>query len=191
MGKRGPNMPAISRLLGNAKQGLGEIHPIVSAVQFAHLTATTGGATMNAHTRQFTGIGDEGYGVGGMRADRPIREYGERTASGKVARSNRQRIPGRNVDALPGSVTKDGSDMSLETVLNQRRRVARMTKGNPDANVGSWSHGTGKVGIDASEVEPSLELAKAKGIRRHEDAIFDYKNGVDIELPTSRKQKKV
>lgn len=166
-------------------------HPIVSAAQFAHLTRTTGGATMNAHTNAFTTIGSSGYGVGGMRADKPLASYGETNRKGMPYRSKSSsaRIPTRSVGGLgKASPSDEGTDVNLGDVLAQKSRIRRMTTSNPQANVGSWSTSDGRVDVDASEVERDLPTAMAKGTRRHEAAIFDFKTGNDIDLPTPRKR---
>lgn len=150
-------------------------HPIVSAVQFGALTRDTGGATMNVHTGAFTGIGSPGYGVGGMRADKPLRAYSEPAASGKRPSAGASRIPTRSVAA-------PGGDLDPATVLSQRNRIRRMTTGQPAANLGSWHTGDGRADIDASEVEHDRATAVTKGTRRREKAIFDYKAGKDINL---------
>ena len=150
-------------------QVTGRDGPVVSAIQFANLTRETGGATMNAHTMDFTKIGDPGYAVGGMRS----------STSHRQIRTFDAAAPNRN--------------LGLDTVLRQTGRIRRMTPGQPTANVGSWvttKGPRGRADIDASEIEPNLAVAKAKGVRRGEDAIFDMKTGSDIELPTSRKRKR-
>lgn len=151
-------------------QVTGRDGPVVSAIQFANLTRETGGATMNAHTGQFTQIGSTGYGVGGLRSSSSHRRIATYSAP----------APNRN--------------LGLDTVLQQTGRIRRMTRGQEStANIGSWVIGGGPQGradIDASEVEQHLPTAVAKGVRRSEDAIFDFGTGKDITLPTTRNRKR-
>lgn len=149
-------MNLLAKALANA-----EPHPIVSAVQFAHLTRTTGGATMNARTGEFTEIGTpNAYAIA-----RPRSEVSHR------------RPRTMEVDSI------GGGDVDLSHVLQERSRVRRLYPNRSDVNVGSWhNEDTGKIEFDPSEVHRgvSLDEATAEGRKRHELAVFDFKNGQSV-----------
>ena len=146
------------------------IHPVVSAVQFAHLSRTTGGASMEAGSGRVLHVGkDTGYSVG----------------QGKDKRTG-QRVPTQNEPLLEGT-----SDMRLDTILAARRRIAKT--GDSSRLAGSFDarlsdEPRNEMDIDAADHFPASKgkQAKAAGVQRGEDAIFDLHKGDNISTMKKR-----
>lgn len=125
-------------------------HPIVSAVQFAHLTRTEGGATMNVHTNKIAEPGDSVYFVGGER-DR----HGER-------------IP-----------TAYEGDLSPADVIRHKNRLKAAAGNNPVMNLGSWQE-AGKTEVDASGGYADLATAMDHMRARNEKALWNMKSMEEV-----------
>lgn len=139
----------ISAIEADARKGGEQFHPLLSAVAFAHLTETQGGATMDANTGEALDASDpsqDTYVVGG-----------EPDTKGKPIRT----IKARKSDLL----TK---------ISKARKNVVEKTGGRENATLGSWTV-KGVTDLDASGKEPDLEKAMQKMDERKEKAIFSSK----------------
>ena len=146
-------------------------NPVLSAMQFAHLTNTEGGASMNVHTNALAEPGDQVHFVGaepdrnGNRIPTHVHGKTEIDASGGYEHLSEatEHMKARNEKALwsMGTMTEvsnpnyvdeqgqrdrvsvsDRSDLSPQDVLNHMRRV-RSAGGpqNTAMSLGSWREG--------------------------------------------------
>ena len=143
-------------------------NPILSAMQFAYLTNTEGGASMNVHTNKVAEPGDSTYFVGGeknIHGERIPTEYHGRTeldASGGYGRLETAvgHMKARNEKALwnmkdmeevrnpdyvddgrPSASEPDrsgSSDLSPLDVIRHKARLIRDGGRNPAMTLGSW-----------------------------------------------------
>lgn len=161
MGKSRMN-PGVTRAMESVRTGAGEIHPVVSAVQFSAATRS-GGSTMIARTGEVLPVG---------RANSKRAAY----AVGGAKDKSGQRIPTVNEPLRGGE-----ADLPIDKVLQHRRRVQR-SSASPDIAVGSWDarlsdNPRQEVDIDASEVVEGRRQAKRMGVRRGEDAVYALHRG--------------
>lgn len=161
MGNSGMN-PGVSRAMQTVRENTGEIHPVVSAVQFAAATRN-GGSTMIARTGEVLPVGKANssraaYAVGGAKD-----KSGQRIKT--------------EVEPLRGGE----ADIPLDTVLHHRRRIQRLSS-SPDIALGSWDarlsdKPRSEIDIDATEVVEGRRQAKRLGKRRGEDAVYALHRG--------------
>jgi hypothetical protein len=163
-----PSLPSASELSDYS----GPEHPLVSAMQFGELLRNTGGATMNVHTNKVYEAGkSEGYSVGGSDDERS----GDRVET--------KRLPFVRTEGQRKKV----ADMSPASVLSERDRIRATGRQDAGRNVGAWNAEQSdykprrQVDIDASDILTDRSAAVALGAKRGEDAIFDLKNGTDIQ----------
>lgn len=149
------------------KSGPRLAHPVVSAVQFAHMTNTDGGASMNVHTNQIAKPGDRRYFVGGepdSKGNRiPTTLHGDTEIDASGGYADLQEATGlmksRNEKALwdmenmdevrnPDYVEGAGvppvrepattSDLSPADVLRHKARLMGVGGRNPAMTLGTW-----------------------------------------------------
>lgn len=159
----------LDEAVSEIKNGPRVSHPIVSAVQFAHLTNTEGGASMNVHTNKIAAPGDPVHFVGGepdKHGNRiPTHVHGsiDIDASGGYHDLGvaKQRMGERNEAALWSMSTMDEvqnpgydgaaaqsnrvtvSDQSALSPLDVIRHKARLIRDggrNPNMTLGSWKN---------------------------------------------------
>lgn len=164
-----PGKGFLAKALGAASAQ--PLHPVVSAVQFAHLSRTTGGASMRAQSGEVLHNGQsDGYAVGGARND-----------------TTHRRVPSRTEPLLGGT-----SDMRLDSVLQHRRRIAK-TSSDPSRLMGSWDARQSDeprpvMDVDASDhmAEGDRPKAEKAGSRRGEDGIWGFKKPEYISTMKNR-----
>lgn len=120
---------------------------VISAVQFAELTKSGGGATMDVHTFDVAKPGESKVFVGG-----------EPNVGGR-------RIRTKHVDL---------EHLDMPTVLKNAARIREKTGGRPNASLGSWDPKDGrKVMLDAVGEYPNEDAAQAKAYKRNEEGIYN------------------
>lgn len=158
----------LDEVVSEVKNGPRISNPIMSAVQFAHLTNTEGGASMNVHTNKIASPGEKMYFVGG-EPDKdgnriPTQYHGKTeldasggydrlsTAVGHMRDRNEKalwdmekmdevRNPHYRDDGRPASSPPDtsgSSDLSPQDVLRHKARLMGVGGRNPAMTLGSW-----------------------------------------------------
>jgi hypothetical protein len=144
-------------------------NPVLSAVQFAHLTNTDGGASMNVHTNQIAKPGDEAYFVGGepdssgqripththgsidIDASGGYRDLnvatqkmGERNEAALWDMSKMENVFNPNYDDAAAQSSKvpvsSESALSPLDVIRHKARLVRDGGRNPAMTLGSWKN---------------------------------------------------
>lgn len=154
--------------LAEIKNGPRISHPVISAIQFANLTNTEGGASMNVHTNKIAEPGDDTYFVGGAPARAggrvPTAYHGKTEIDASTAYRNlptaMASMKSRNEKALwdmknmdevrnpdfvddgrPAATPPDrsgSSDLSPLDVLRHSARLQRVSRRDPGLTLGTW-----------------------------------------------------
>ena len=120
---------------------------VISAVQFANLTKSGGGATMDVNTFDVAQPGENKVFVGG-----------EPNVGGR-------RIRTKHVDLHA---------LDMPTVLRNAKRVREKTGGRSNASLGSWDPKDGrKVMLDAVGEYPNEDKAQEVAYKRNEEGIYN------------------
>lgn len=141
---------------GNPVKGLlsrtGEIHPVLSAVLFAHHATTptddgTLGSTMNVRTGEVARPHSPGYIVGGE-----LDRHGQR---------------------VPTEQEPVSSNASLDRILHHRSRIAAGSDA-PHAGLGYWAGpGMKSYDVDSSAIFRDRRTSMKVGRKRNETAVWD------------------
>jgi hypothetical protein len=141
-------------------------HDVTSDQQFVDLTRSGGGASRRASDGRAANIGDSGYMVGGLGETRTV----------------------------------PSASFSAADAHSHLQEIVRRFPTLPELHQGSWDQ-DGSVQLDASTRHASKGSARLAGLMRvkkttkvapnqsaasdsdREQAIFDLKNGEDIDLP--------
>lgn len=151
--------------MARKRSGTTSVPAALSDDQFAE-QVKAGGASRHAFTRREVRVGeDSGYMVGGKK-----------TADGQSFAA--RRIP---ADQLTG-----------REVADHLASIQSAFPNDPTVHQGGWREGDDAV-LDAADRFENRSQAIAEGYRRpndksdHQDAIFDVKHGVDINLKRARR----